>query len=296
MKNIILLISIITSSFVFAQNDKPAELDSQDLIGEINKPEFEDADLNIDLDEFIPKMQMPVLAPQIEPVEKEAPKPNTASIAKVEDPKETQEATKEPKKKVAPKIENATTVLSMQQLKSNDLIRIEFSQIKVYRRVKGKIIKYKFRNGLDLNSSGLNKKDETTYYVKDTSILIRDTKKAKQEKQELAKQNKQDEKKNIQAKVIESNSESEDTELLLKLRTDIENQLNNGKKIKNELLIKNLRTNDMIYIIGDVLLVTRKNKATSGTKKFWLLEAIDIENSSLEKEANNRYKVIRKYK
>ena len=49
MKNIILLISIITSSFVFAQNDKPAELDSQDLIGEINKPEFEDADLNIDL-------------------------------------------------------------------------------------------------------------------------------------------------------------------------------------------------------------------------------------------------------
>ncbi len=295
MNKIILLSSILATSFVFAQNEQPAELDAKDLMEEVNKPDFDDSDIEINLDEFIPKMEMPVLVPQMEAAAESrvaTPKPKK-QVEKKESVK------KEPVRKESNRIVNASTVLNIRQLKTNDLIRIEFSQIKVYRRVKGKIIKYKFRNGLDLSSQGLNKKDETTFYVKDTAALIRDTKSAKENKKKqvaVEKQATEEANEETKVEVVETNSSSDDDTAIAKLRANIEEKLNNGKEIKNEILIKNLRSNDLLYIIGDLVLVTRKNKATSGLKKYWLTEEIDVENESLEKEANNRYKLLRKYK
>jgi hypothetical protein len=288
MKKIILLVGIFAASLVFAQNEQPAELDSKDLMDEVVKPDFDDDNVDLDLDHFIPKMEMPVLVPQMD--SEDDPVVESKKVKKPVEQKPKESSEKSPAK-----IVNATTDLNIQELHVNDLIRVEFSQLKVYRRDDDKILKYKFRGGLVLESKGLSKKDESSYYVKDTSILIRDTKQAIAEKEKQQNAEVESSVESIQ-QVVETNTESDDANIIAQLRSDIEERLNYGKPIKDEVDVRGLRTNDLIYVIGDTLLVTRKNKATSGTKKFWLIEDIDFENPNLEKEDNNRYKVIRKIK
>lgn len=301
MKKLALLILFSTS--VYAQ-EEPETIKAKDLI-EVDKPEFENEDIDIVVDDFLGTMEIPMMDTSLETTKKPKAKAVKKTQPKIKATKDKPTVSSEASKPKSKEIVISTTKLDINMLKKNDLIRKELAELNVYRRISGNITKFNFIGLIDMSSSGLENKSETTFYVRNIAKLRTDTKKikkeqlqAKRKEEKLRRQTINDAQK--RAKELETKPEaqfnvvSDSTEI--SKRKEIEDKQNHGKKIKKEILLKNLQSNDMIYLFGDIQLVHRKNKSTSGTKKMWLTEPIDSNNPSLEKINSNQFKVTRKYK
>ena len=195
------------------------------------------------------------------------------------------------------KVVFAKRPILISQFKKNDKIVMTNDKTFVYRMLSPNIIQYKYFGKMPYASKGLRKNDENSYYVVDKKLLIADSKitknapiKPTQVIQPVAKPVAKPIAEKQTSSVVTTDTSSD----IQEKRKVIEEKYNNGKNIKKSIQLKNLHRNDEIYIVGDIQFVIRDS--TSGNKKYWLTEKLDVNNTSVEEFGNNKYRIIRFYK
>ncbi len=311
---------IITCAQAFAQSE-PDTFNKKDLIEKMDRSDLDmKSGEGVKLDDSILKFEIPkiefetsVKKPQVTAKKTtKAPKKVVKTAPPSRKPKKNHPAKVKPVKKDKIKVVFAKRPILIGQINKNDKIVITKGKTYVYRMLKSNIIQYKYSGKIPFDSKGLRKNDETSYYVVDKKLLLDDYKKSRSNstmakskpntnKPKVSKPNqsrvvakpvvkkpliKKD--KNIDPKVI--------TDELAAQRKIIEDKYNNGKIIKKTIKLKNLHQNDEVYIVGGLQFVFRVSSSSSGKKKFWLLEKLDVTNKSVEEIGKNRYKIVRFYK
>jgi len=317
MKKIIYIVLLISLSSIGLSQSDPDTFDKNDIIEKVDRSELESSDEenSPDTNNIIPKFEMP----EIEfdtgiIVEKKSEKSVTKNTQK-ENKKGTKTTAVKKSNAKKPKVVFARRPISISQIKKNDKILVKDGKTFIYRLVKANIIRYKYFGKLPLDSSGLKASGRNGYYVIDKVTFAKDATALKEKLKKkipnrVASKPKQ-KTKNISANVSTSKPEIKNTnteKIISKPETTIvsgdveskrkiiEKRLNNGRTIKNNMLLSNLKVNDEVYFINSIQLVIRKKKSTSGTKKYWLIEKLDTNNRYVEKVANNRYKILAHYK
>lgn len=164
----------------------------------------------------------------------------------------------------------------------NDVFILKNGKTAVHRTNRKFIYKYRFKSALPLNSKGLKHLTDNQYLVVDKLQLIADINNAiKADKTQNSIQNIGD--------------EGLSEEIKLK-RIALAKKYNRGKAINFSIPKSRLKPDDIIYVFGDVQMVTRKKLGPSSAKKLWLYPIIDLKNSDLMKIGNGKYKVLKKLK
>ncbi len=279
------------------------KIDTKDLQEKAQRPEIEQNN-EIKFDDSVTKFQMPKIEPQAittsEDLElKKTQKPSKPKVTKKSHHKPVKKrvvkhkasthsntSTNKSTKKSKSKIVLANRPLLLSQIKEHDKIIIKDGKRNVYRRAKSKIIKYIYNNPVPVDSSSIKINKDGSFYVTNKARFIADSKALKKAPKTQA--------------IAQKSQASEELALNIsgkdkQTRLEIEQKYNHGKTIKKEILLKNLRKNDEIYIVKGVQFVLRKKKSSSGMFKYWLIEKINESNAALQKIKNNKYKVTRAY-
>ncbi len=284
----ILLLTILSLNICFAQ-DEPKKINPKDLVDKVNRADLE-GDESVEINNLIPTLDMPTIEfeKKVENTANNKPKKVTKNPKISPRPKVKKE---KPTKIESKKIVTSKRSMTSKMLKVNDTIVVNNDKVVIFRTAKSEIVKYPYKGQIPLGSFGL-KKQNNVYIVTDPKRLREDIKLA-----ESIKNTKPQESiaKTEKTTVDTIDNGIEYSEAQLASRKKVEEKYNNGKKIKKSIMLKNLRVNDMVYIIKELSLVIRKKKSTSGVYKYWLTESLDINNPSVEKIENNQYEIIRSY-
>jgi hypothetical protein len=297
MKKLIIL-SLLT--FVFTTSlaqSEPEKIDTKDMVETVDRSDLEnDTDTKDELNSMITTFEIPKIEFESKENPKKKPtKKKNSNKVKSEKIIESTDEKKATVVKLKPKRKSAVVIakfpLTVSQFKRNDKIVLSKGKVYVYRLAKSNIVQYKYKGKLAMNSEGIKKNSENSYYIIDRNKFIKDIKELKKNKTHKPKKKKKEK----EVKIEKREEDIGVTEEILLKRKKVEDRLNHGKTIKKSLLLKDLRKEDEVYLIGKIQLVIRKNKATSGVKKYWLLEKFDITNKSVIKVSKNKYKINRKY-
>lgn len=267
MKIIILLLMLTMTGYASAQTDEPEEITTDGMIETIGRDEIESEDKeDLKLDNNISDFKIPLI---------EFDEKNVKSDSKATT---TNKAQKSDVSNTVPRIVIAEKPVSLSQLQKNDkLVVTKSGTVFMYRLVGQEITQYRLLKSPNLKSRGVTSKGGDSFYVINPGLLIRDS---REDKTDVAEEKSDNQDEGI------SGQEAEE-------RRAIEKEYNRGKHIDKSLRLKNLHVNDEVYIIGQIQLVIRKQKSTGSTKKYWLIEKLNLESSSVEKDGNNKYKIIR---
>ena len=281
MKNTITsLFLIFTLSNLTCAASEPKAINTKDLVDKIDRSEISTGEINPTLENILPNLEMPKIEFKERNTEKK--KSNNSTQRLGADNKQTLNVEKKSKpKKVNNTVVFAKRPISLVQLLNNDKIVLSNSQTYVYRLNKNTITQYKINDKVPLKSHGLKASGENSFYVVDVRLLKNDAKEFRKKSKSQIKNNTKitnhSEKIN-KATNVEKTSISPEITAKRKL---LEKKLNHGKSINSTINLRSLQTNDEVIISGDVQLVIRKKKSTSGVKKYWLSEKLDTNNSSV---------------
>ncbi len=165
---------------------------------------------------------------------------------------------------------------------TNDIFIIENGKIVVERNGKY-LYKYRFKSELPLDSKGLKLLKENHYLVTDKLQLIADI-------NQVVKSHK-----NGTDKSLTQNDNSDGlSENIKDKRMALAKKHNRGKPITISVPQSKLKLGDIIYVFGEVQMVTRKKSGHHSAKKFWLYPTIDVKSPLLLKTGNGKYKVVKK--
>ena len=289
-----LISSITLTSVAIAQSDVK-KLDTKDLVDKVERPEI-DQDTTIEIETEMAEFEIPTID-----VENDVVKDTVVTKEKIKR-KKTTSATKKPTRKVkTKKVVKKQTIkannkrklitsnrpLLLSKVKELDKIVFENSKRFILRKTKTKIIKYPYNNAIPVDSASLKVNADGSFYVINKAKFIADSKALKTNN-------------DGHSKIVKTTKNSQELDITVSsedrlIRNSIEEKYNYGKKIKKEIVLKNLKTNDDVYIVKGVQFVFRKKKATSGINKYWLTEKMNTENSSVRKISKNKYKIIKAY-
>lgn len=300
------LITILLLTLNLGMAQPEPDIDKVELIDKVDRSELEainKEDLN--LDDTIPKFEMPKLEFKKDLKPTKSRRVSKKTITSNKPPSRIQEAkpktVEKPKDTVKGKklkMVYAKRPISLNQIKINDKVVFISGKTFIHRLQKSYIIQYKLNEKIPLMSEGIKVSDSNSYRVINPKKLIEDTKaiKIKTMKAPVLKPKTPIKKQITSTKTIKPIVEQDTSSQTAKNRKIIELKYNRGKEIKKSIQLKNLRTNDNIYIVGDLQFVIRASKSTSAKNKYWLTESIDESNSALERKGKNKFKVLRSYR
>ena len=292
------------------QKTEPQVIDKKDVVDEVNRSEIEKNESSEapKIDNIIPAFEMPSFKtnvkkssnkkstttkrmkpkPEIEKKQDKAVESASSRIVEKKPPPrkvvetnkkiETKKTTVKPKKHNKRERKKSTVVmkktLKVSQLLVNDTVSLVKNRL-VVQRLKGKYIyQYRFKSSLPLDSKGLEKTDENHYLVVDKQLLIADVEK------------------HDKANNTEKNQEISDE--VLSKRKVLERKYNKGRQVSLVIPVTKLNKGDVIYVFGEVQMVTRNYTGRVSTKKYWLFPTIDVNNPALLKTRKGKYKVVKK--
>ena len=273
------------TSTCLAQSE-PKAINTKDMIEKLDRSELETGHVEDNIDimpEFeIPKIEFEASHP------KKVNKPKGANKVKA-----AAKPTTASKSKVV--ISNKT--IKLMQLNKNDKIVFNKGKTYIYRLLKTKIIQYKYNEKLPLDSTGLRASGKNSYYVVNKIQLVKDAKKLnsvakKSKKPQRASNNRKSTASTKKPAAVDAYVVTAD---MAAKRKEIEGKYNGGKPIKKNLKLKDLLINDDVYIFGDIQLVARRSKNVAGQRKYWLIEKLDTQNSSVKEVATNKYIINKRY-
>ncbi len=312
-----LTITMILISVQGFTQSEPDAFNKKDLIEKMDRADLDmNSEEKVKIDDSILKFEIPKIefAAPVKKSQASAKKANTSTKKVV---KEATTVTKKTNKtssvKTSPvekdkiKVSFAKRPILISQMKKNDKIVITKGKTYVYRMLKTSIIQYKYNGKIPFDSKGLRKNDETSYYIVDKKLLLEDYKKSRSntDKSKTKSKTKKPPRTSVPRRTgPKKTSPKKDKKLDVQSISDdvaskrkiIEDKYNNGKKIKKTIGLKNLHQNDEVYIVGDIQFVFRVSSSSSGKKKFWLIEKLDINNEAVQKIGKNKYKIIKFYK
>jgi len=335
MKKILTLILILTMSNLVSAQSEPKTIKAKDLMDKIDRSELESDTTNKDIDDIIPTLKMPKMnfnqGVEIHNVDKHTKKITTVDNKKTQEilkvkpvpvPAPVPKAKSVPK----PKIKTATKTkviiskkpISLEQLINNDKIVTSNGKTYIYRLKDSQITQYRILEKLPLKSQGLRTSEKNSFYIRDIKQLMADVKatksaiKPKRTKSKSAtkpkrtksvrntnKRNTNRRSKSIVTKKPKVKSQTKTavtiTPEVAAKRKSLEEKFNHGKAISKTMGLRKLQVNDEVIISGAVQIVIRRNKSTSGIKKYWLTEKINTSNKALVKKSKNHYKLIKIY-
>lgn len=283
MKNIIttLFLTFIISTQLCGAESEPEAINAKDLMDKVDRSEISTEDSSPELDNTIPEFEIPKI--EFEQTNTTKTKQTKNTVAKSTSTKNNVVFAKRP--------------IGLVQLLRNDKIVLSNAQTYVYRLSNKTITQYKLKDKVPVNSKGLKKSSKNSFYVVNVSLLKKDAK-------NLDNNNKPKVTKATKPKINTPKVEladkapiqqKPDSDIAAK-RKLLEGKLNHGKSISKTIKLKSLQTNDEIVISGGVQLVIRKKKSTSGVKKYWLIEKLDLNNDAVVEKSKNVYKLIKPYR
>ena len=271
MKNSLIKYSLIALLLlvnfqVFSQTEasEPEKITTDGMIETVSREDVElDEDTKVNLQTELPDLELPLL------------EFDEGSSGKTGNANSQNSQTVEKKQSVAttntPKIVIAEDVFTYKDLIRNDKVVVSDSGNQyVYRLANNVITQYKLGENLNLKSSGLRKKDDKSYYVIDNKKLFSQNSEANSEE------------------IADVVGLSKD---ILEKRRSLERSRNGGNKIETEIKLSDLKSDDEIYIFGDVLLVERIGGDPVVEEKFWLMGNPNFELKKYRKISNAKYKV-----
>jgi len=291
-----LLLIFILSNFAQAQSE-PEAIKTKDLIDKLDRSELSTDETNPTLDNIMPDFEMPTIDFKVSKEKTTKPKTNKTHTQKIKAKTTATSVQNKSDLNKTNKVVFAKKPLTIGQLLKKDKIVISNGITYVY-RLKNKIItQYKIKDKIPLKSLGLKTSGKNSFYVIDATLLKKDAKNLRSRnnkiKNKSSTRSKRKSTKMGTKKAVEKMAIS--PEVLAK-RKLVEEKFNHGRIIERSITLKKLLVNDTIVITQGIQLVIRKNQTTSGGKKYWLTEKIDINNKSLQKKSNNVYKLIRTYR
>lgn len=307
IKITLITLSLILSNLLCAQSE-PEAIKTKDLIDKIDRSEISTGESNPTLENIMPDFEMPKI--EFNENKKKNSKSKIDESSKTKEPVNSVDTSKKVSKPTT--VKNRVLIskrpISLSQLLQNDKIVISNGQTFVYRLNDNTITQYKIKNKIPLKSLGLKANGKNGFYIVDIVLLKKDAK-ALRKNTKNTKSNKTKKPKNTVTKTIKPKPASpinksdplkkESKEIspdILTKRKALEKKFNRGRSIKSTVTLRTLQTNDEIIISGGVQLVLRKKKSTSGVKKYWLVEKLDVNNSSVIEKSKNIYKLIQSYK
>jgi hypothetical protein len=325
----IILIFNLTNS-CWAQTDEPEAINAKDLMEKLDRSDIEESSSDSKINNIMPEFEIPKIEfnekleskkvkkptkvakkPKLEKVQalKKSPKQSKQVVA--EKSSNTGAANETVKPKVAAdKVKKTETtknkvviskkVLKFIELNKNDKIVINKGTTYVYRLLKTKIIQYTYGGKLPLDSAGLKASGENSYYIVNKMLLMRDikSKKSRGNKRAVTKKVKTSapNKKSVVKPVVKPVvAEYKVTPEIAAQRKVIEGKYNHGQLIKKNFKLKDLQINDNVYVFDEVQLITRRQKSSSGIRKYWLIEKLDINNKAVKAVSRNKYTIIKRY-
>ncbi|HPI96184.1 MAG TPA: hypothetical protein PK055_08680 [Gammaproteobacteria bacterium] len=270
MKKIISICVLIYGSVsaktpITVEASEPEKITTDGMIETVSREDVElDEDTKVNLQTELPDLELPLLEFDERTTNKSA-NANSQNSQTVEKKESTTATTN------TPKIVIAEDVFTYKDLIRNDKVVIsESGNQYVYRLANNVITQYKLDGNLNLKSSGLRKKDDKSYYVIDNKKLFSQNSEANSEE------------------IADVVGLSKD---ILEKRRSVERSRNGGNKIETEIKLSDLKSDDEIYIFGDVLLVERIGGDPVVEEKFWLMGSPNFELKKYRKISNAKYKV-----
>lgn len=285
---------------------EPKDINPNDVMEKVDRSDIETVKKsNGRSDIAVPKFEMPKIEFSTSIKSKEKTETNKINAVENKIKKSIVKLETQVPKKSEIEIVIIEKPILLNEFKINDKIVVLKGNIYIYRKFVNEIKQYTYLGKLDIKSKALTLIDSNSYYVKDLTIFIRDSKKYNKPKvkKEIAKKHnnvrkrKRAKSKSQQLKINKSlavamkKTQFSETELLE--RKEIEKKFNNGNIIKKTINLIDLSNDDTLYILGNYQIVTRKISFSSNKNKFWLAEKPDLSEEMFKKLKENKYKIVK---
>ena len=271
-------------SFTCLAQNEPETIRGKDMMDKIDRSEIGSDDIEsvIEIDEDIPKIELQKIEFEKPPVKKASVKRNSTKRTSVKrDSKSVvKKQTKSKKASVKKEASNKKKILvsdrslTLSGLQKDDIIVSVDGSTYVYRKVKSNTVQHLFKGSFSASTKGLKSVGENRYIVESLDFL----KTAPTPTPIVAK------------KVEEGSVDLSDSN---KIKKDFEDTFNNGKKITNTIVLKRLKKSDVVFVIGGVQLMVRRNGNTLKKEYYWLTEKFDTNSESVKSLTKNSYKLVK---
>lgn len=277
-KLLYLIMALAFTSSAFSQDDEPKAIDPKEMMDKLDRSDISEDDDNTSVEGMVPDFEIPKIEFNNDVKVEEAKESKGSKDTKASKSEESRSTQSKTQKKNRVLISNRA-ITKLSQLKNKDKIVAKDGKILIYRLSKNNIIQYKFKGDFPLDSAGLKKENDNSYYVVDKQLLNGGDSASSKLAQSAAN----------------SDEKIEITDELMAARKAIEEKFNSGKEIKRSITLKGLQINDTVYVFEKVQLVTRRSTNIAGLRKYWLTEKLDPTNSSVKELSKNKYQIYKRY-